>query len=311
MAARDRPDTSATGTARISGHGVATTSTATARMGSPLQAQAAPASATVAARNTMAYRSARRDIGARERWAAATRRTIPAYVLSAARRAATRWKASPALVDPLRTGSPTFRRTGMDSPVSADWSSTAVPSTTAPSTGTTSPLRITRRSPGSIASSETSSSPPFRCLRAVRGTRASSADISRLARRSAKLSRYCPPEYITATTAAARYSANRRAASMESAATTSRPTSPRRKPTTISITRTTRTGAVAAAHTGPAQCSHPKKCAASPKTSPAAGHTTRTGRRNVRTSVRDRSLRAGRGNTRSSAIRYGAWIDLR
>src|SRR4051812_30979442 len=109
LAARDRPDTSATGTARISGHGVATTSTATARMGSPLQAQAAPASATVAARNTKAYRSARRDIGARERWAAATRRTIPAYVLSAARRAATRWKASPALVDPLRTGSPTFR----------------------------------------------------------------------------------------------------------------------------------------------------------------------------------------------------------
>ena len=223
----------------------------------------------------------------------------------------TRWKASPALVDPLRTGSPTFRCTGMDSPVSADWSSTAVPSATAPSTGTTSPLRITRRSPGSIASSETSSSPPFRCLRAVRGTRASSADISRLARRSAKLSRYCPPEYITATTAAARYSANRRAASMESPATTSRPTSPRRKPATISITRTTRTGTVAAAHTGPAQCSHPKKCAASPKTSPAAGHTTRTGRRNVRTSVRDRSLWAGRGNTRSSAIGYGAWMDLR
>ena len=80
LAARDRPDTSATGTARISGHGVATTRHPTARMGSPLQAQAAPASATVAARNTMAHRSARRDIGARERWAAATRRTISGYL---------------------------------------------------------------------------------------------------------------------------------------------------------------------------------------------------------------------------------------
>jgi len=78
LAARDRPETIATGTARMSGQGVATTSTATARIGSALQTQDAPASAMVAARNTMAYRSAKRDIGARERWAASTSRTIPA-----------------------------------------------------------------------------------------------------------------------------------------------------------------------------------------------------------------------------------------
>ena len=51
-AARDRPATKATGTARISGQGVATTKTATARIGSPVNHHAAVASVTVTARNT-------------------------------------------------------------------------------------------------------------------------------------------------------------------------------------------------------------------------------------------------------------------
>ena len=38
LAARESPETIATGTARMSGHGVATTRTATARMGSPVRA---------------------------------------------------------------------------------------------------------------------------------------------------------------------------------------------------------------------------------------------------------------------------------
>ena len=42
-AAREMPATTAMGTARISGHGVATTSTASARTGSPEKSQAAPA----------------------------------------------------------------------------------------------------------------------------------------------------------------------------------------------------------------------------------------------------------------------------
>ena len=49
-AARESPDTSAIGAARISGHGVATTTTASARTASPLTAQAAPASSSVAGR---------------------------------------------------------------------------------------------------------------------------------------------------------------------------------------------------------------------------------------------------------------------
>ena len=51
-AARDRPETMATGAARMSGHGVATTRTATARSSSPDSAHATPASARLTPRNT-------------------------------------------------------------------------------------------------------------------------------------------------------------------------------------------------------------------------------------------------------------------
>ena len=132
--------------------------------------------------------------------------------------------------------------------------------------------------PASRASSSTSSSLPSRYRRAVRGTRARSAVISRLARRSAKLSRYCPPAYIKATTTAARYSANTSAASIESAATTSNPTSPRRKLTTISISRTRRTGNVAEIQIVLVQLSRPESCARIPMSRPAAGIATIAGR---------------------------------
>jgi hypothetical protein len=77
-AARETPDTSAMGTARISGHGVATTSTARARTASPLSAHAPPASTTVTGSSSAAYRSARRTNGARCDSASLTRRTIAA-----------------------------------------------------------------------------------------------------------------------------------------------------------------------------------------------------------------------------------------
>ena len=53
-AARETPATSATGAARIRGQGVATTSTARARTGSPLAAHAVPASASVTTRKITA-----------------------------------------------------------------------------------------------------------------------------------------------------------------------------------------------------------------------------------------------------------------
>ena len=53
-AARERPEISAIGAARISGHGVATTKTASARTGSPETAQATAATIIVAGRKKMA-----------------------------------------------------------------------------------------------------------------------------------------------------------------------------------------------------------------------------------------------------------------
>ena len=49
--ARDKPDTIATGAASSSGHGVATTSTATARTADPLANQATPATTTANGKN--------------------------------------------------------------------------------------------------------------------------------------------------------------------------------------------------------------------------------------------------------------------
>ncbi len=68
----------ATGAARISGHGVAATSTASPRIGSPERAQAKPATASVTGSSSSAYRSARRMNGALAVCAAVTMRTMPA-----------------------------------------------------------------------------------------------------------------------------------------------------------------------------------------------------------------------------------------
>jgi hypothetical protein len=101
-AAADSPETKATGAARMSGHGVATTRTATARSAPPA-AQAIPATARVSGRNHIAYRSASRTNGACDRSASETSRTMPAYVLSAALVSARRSNGPPAFSVPLRT----------------------------------------------------------------------------------------------------------------------------------------------------------------------------------------------------------------
>ena len=77
-AARDSPDMIAIGAASSSGHGVATTSTATARTGSPLTAHANPARTRVSGTKKMANRSATRTNGADEACACSTSRTTPA-----------------------------------------------------------------------------------------------------------------------------------------------------------------------------------------------------------------------------------------
>ena len=117
--------------------------------------------------------------------AAATRRTMPAKVLSEGGRVTSRSNVVPRLTDPLSTASPERRWTGTDSPVNVLWSSTAEPEITVPSAGATSPPRTRMRSPGTMVSSGTSSRLPPICRNAVFGTRLSSAVISRRARPSA------------------------------------------------------------------------------------------------------------------------------
>src|SRR5690606_5936631 len=97
------PDMIAIGTDSSNGHGVATTSTATARTGSPATAHAPPASASVSGTNPTANRSATRTNGALAAWACSTRRTTPAYVDSAAVAVALSSTGRPALTTPLRT----------------------------------------------------------------------------------------------------------------------------------------------------------------------------------------------------------------
>ena len=77
-AAREIPATIAIGAANSSGHGVATTRTASARTGSPDRIHAAAAIASVNGTKIRAYRSARRTNGALLCCASFTRRTIPA-----------------------------------------------------------------------------------------------------------------------------------------------------------------------------------------------------------------------------------------
>lgn len=74
--AGDRPANSATGTAKISGQEAATTSTATARVGSPFS-HPATAMGRVTSRKPSDHRPAIREIGALDRCASSNCRAIP------------------------------------------------------------------------------------------------------------------------------------------------------------------------------------------------------------------------------------------
>ena len=106
FAACATPAMKATGAAKMSGHGVEATKTASARIGSFEKNHAPPAVTSVRGSSSSANRSARRMKGAFAVCAALTIRTIPAYVLSFALAEARISKVSPALSEPLRANSP-------------------------------------------------------------------------------------------------------------------------------------------------------------------------------------------------------------
>ena len=187
------PDTIAIGAARISGHGVATTSTASARTGSPLSAHAAAGDRErerqEPGRVAIRHPHERRPLGLRVAHQPDERRVRA--VGGAVRRPQLERRAGVGAAAARRR--PAARVTGSDSPVSADSSSTASSPATTPSTGTTSPGRTTTTSPGRSTSTETSSRSRPRARCAMRGARSSSAVSSRRARRPAASSSALPP----------------------------------------------------------------------------------------------------------------------
>ncbi len=125
--------------------------------------------------------SANRWIGARLRCASLTMWTICASSVSLPTRSARITKPPVPFTVPPVTRAPSVFSTGSDSPVTIDSSTALAPSSTTPSTGIASPGRTRSRSPGTIASSGTSSSVvPSPRRRAVFGARPSSARIALL-----------------------------------------------------------------------------------------------------------------------------------
>src|SRR5262245_18787292 len=114
------PPMIATGAARISGHGVATTSTASVRSQSCVAKYTIVHTTIVAGVNYTAYLSARRWIGALLACADRTSSTMRAYWLCAASAVARILNARKPLSELLITAEPDFTGTGIASPVSDD-----------------------------------------------------------------------------------------------------------------------------------------------------------------------------------------------
>jgi hypothetical protein len=188
---------------------------------------------------------------------------MPAYVDSAAAAVATSSTGPPALTTPDRTTSPGTRSTGSDSPVSADSSSTAEDNRR-PSTGMTSPVPTSSRSPGTTTSTDTSATPPsMRCF-AVRGARSTKRLNSRRARAAARASSSCPLMSITVIIAPAKGSLTQSAPANASNAITSTLSCRRRTAATIQTTERTKPSIVPSVHKTRAGSSAPKSNAMPP-----------------------------------------------
>ncbi len=141
---------------------------------------------------TPAILSAMRSMGALELVASSTRRMMPASVVSSpTARASIANQPRVETVAPV-TQSPRPFSTGTLSPVMADSSTAAEPSTTTPSTGTDSPARTITRSPTRTSSVGTSVSSPSRTTVAVLGARSMSAAMASVVRPLARASKYLP-----------------------------------------------------------------------------------------------------------------------
>ena len=202
------------GVASPSAQGQAMISTATAftsawvsRGGGPKVAhttKVAAAASTTAGTKKPETRSANRWMGARLRCASPTMRTICASKVSAPTRSARITRLPVPFTVPAFTRPPAIFSTGRGSPVIIDSSTKLVPSSTTPSTGTFSPGRTRRRSPGTTRSSGRSFSSPLSGItRAVLGARPSRARMAVDVRLRARSSSTWPSSTRVVITAAA------------------------------------------------------------------------------------------------------------
>ena len=188
---------------RAQGHAMMRTEIAAtrawAKRGSgPKAAQATKATAaipTTAGTNQAATASASRCMGARLLWASATSWTMRARSVSRPTFSARMTKPPvPLRVAPV-TRAPGPFSTGIGSPVTIDSSTALVPSRTTPSTGTFSPGRTRRRSPGRTSSRGTSASlPSSASRRAVFGARPRRARMAPLVRCARPQLQHLPQE---------------------------------------------------------------------------------------------------------------------
>ncbi len=169
------PTMMAVGVARPNAQGQAMTKTATALTNavekSASHHQPTPKVSsetnTTTGTNIAATLSVRRCTGAREPCAASTKRMIPASNVCAPTPVARQRNRPSPLSVAAKTLSPMVLLSGKLSPVSMASLSAERPSTITPSTGTASPPRTTKTSPGIRLATGTSCSSPFRSMRAV------------------------------------------------------------------------------------------------------------------------------------------------
>ena len=214
LAPRPTPTMMDIGVARPSAQGQAMISTATAAMRPWAKRGSGPISIQVM-KDTMAIAittgtnhpdtsSASRWMGARDRCASATIRTICDSIVSRPTLPASMTKPPVWFIVPPMSLAPTCFVTGMDSPVIMDSSTELRPSRRVPSTGIFSPGRTRSLFPTTTASRPMSSSVSSALTRrAVFGARSSNARIAPPVCSRARSSRTCPSRTSTVMTAAA------------------------------------------------------------------------------------------------------------
>ena len=107
------------------------------------------------------------------------------------------------LIEAPITSEPGDLPTGRLSPVTIDSSTSEMPSSTVPSTGTLPPGRISTRSPTTTSAVGISTSPPSRSTVAIGGARSIRARIASLAPPRARISNQCPSSTKVVSIAAA------------------------------------------------------------------------------------------------------------